>query len=307
MIPRSTSRIVKRLFAQFGVDIQKIEPKPVLDLSRTDIDPIAASYLDSGASILLRLPLERCVYENVMAFKCDSRSPYVRTILEYSGKKCTAYAGSWLELLHSQFQPRNAAELMGIDTPSYADLERIPARGALFPWERVSPQQKYHNMVAIVECENCENGSTLLYSDGDKFFGPCSRSKGELEYKRLIATYNSIATSGFNSCYDQDDKISGIFLVSDDQTEGTMLVRNGQHRVAALAAIGARHVTVQLNRRVAGGVVRRTDAPYWPAVRAGYLTLNEALALFDRIAAGRQPAAYVAAVARMSLQRPEAP
>lgn len=299
---RAASTIAKSLFAWMGLDVQRSAPKPPLDLTQPNVDPISACYLAHGAPALIRFPLRACVYENFMAFECDENSPYAKTLIEYVDKTCTAYVGSWLERLHRAFQPKSAAELMGIDNPSCAMLRETPARGALFPWDTGSPAEKYVEKVRMVEAENREVGTRLRYVDGDKFFGPCSLRKGEVEYRRLIATYESIAACGFDSNRSPNDHVSGIFLAGNDVAKGRMLIHNGQHRVAALSAMHVDSITVQLNPRVAGGVVHRGDVAFWPAVRAGYLTQREALTLFDRIIAGEPPPAYKTALVKMASQ-----
>ncbi len=300
MSHRSALRVAKSLFAWMGLEIQRSAPKPPLDLTHLNLDPVSACYLAKGRPALIRFPLRYCVYENFMAFKCDESSPYTKTLVQYAEKACTTYVGSWLERLHHEFQPKSAAELMGVDHPSCAMLVGTPARGALFPWDVGSPVQQYAEKVRMVEAENRESGAPLRYTEGDKFFGPCSRRKGELEYQRLVATYESIIASGFDPWRSPGDNISGLFLMDDSVTRGRMLVHNGQHRVAALAAMHVDVITLRLNTQVAGGVVRREDAAFWPAVRAAYLTVDEALGMFDRIVAGEQPRVYEAARVRMA-------
>ncbi len=56
------------------------------------------------------------------------------------------------------------------------------------------------------------------------------------------------------------------------------LVTDGNHRIGALSALGARTVTVS---SVLGGRVVRARADRWPLVRLGRMTLADALAVFD--------------------------
>jgi hypothetical protein len=293
------NKLIKRSFNAIGLEIHKAGFRPVLDLTEEDIDPISACYLARAHPVLIRFPLENCVYENLMAFTCDrsSNSPYIRSLEEYRDGKCTSYEGSWLERVHNTFHPMSAADLMGIEDPACEMLSGIPARGALLPWDKLTPHEQYKNKMSMLEAENVEHGLHLGHAHGDKFFGPCSKQKGELEYGRLINVYNSIERLGYRSDLHNNDAILGIYMVSN-QNRARMLINNGQHRIAALSVLRNKYVNIQIATHVFGGVIRREDADFWPTVRSRYLTRYEALEMFDRIIDGRQPIAYERAMAK---------
>lgn len=86
----------------------------------------------------------------------------------------------------------------------------------------------------------------------------------------------------------------GAPLVADDKaTDGAhrAIVETGRHRMAALAALGHETAPVWLPSKV----VRREEVSAWPGVVAGVFTRKDALAIFGRLFAARQPAALDAA------------
>ena len=62
------------------------------------------------------------------------------------------------------------------------------------------------------------------------------------------------------------------------------LVTKGHHRVAALSALGHANAPFWPLPEM----VRREEATDWPGVRSGIFTLEQALAVFDRMFAGKQ-------------------
>jgi hypothetical protein len=57
----------------------------------------------------------------------------------------------------------------------------------------------------------------------------------------------------------------------------------GNHRVAALAALGYEEAVLQVRTKY---VVRRSEAKWWPMVRLDWFSEQEAIAVFDRIFCG---------------------
>jgi hypothetical protein len=71
------------------------------------------------------------------------------------------------------------------------------------------------------------------------------------------------------------------------------MISDGNHRVAALAVVGWDSVPALVAGRKKEGpaVVWHGDSASWPAVRAGILTQEQALEIFDRIFDANTPAA----------------
>ena len=128
--------------------------------------------------------------------------------------------------------------------------------------------------------------------DGILFYGPVTRQFGDVTFARPCAVYQSIRERGYTPA-DHGSYIRCRLLV----TGGTYryLVESGKHRIAALAALEYDRVEVEIGspdlwQPVA---IHRDDAPSWPRVRSGFYTTEHAVAIFDRIFDGRQPAGCV--------------
>jgi hypothetical protein len=289
---------IQKSLRHLGIEVRQARWSFPIDFTEKDAHPLSAFYKANGRSFFARVKLEQCRHLGPMAAECElvSQSPYVRTLVEYANGSCTTYAGSWLETVHRRFQPQSAAEFMGVEQASCSELNATPPRGALQPWERFSPGEKADKLQAIVLRENRENSTRLGLEAGDMRFGPTSREKGELEFRRLVNVYHSIKNTGYQKNQDGTNNIDAIMLLSNGDNQPRFSCVNGHHRLAALAALGYRYVDIQMRTNPCGGIIRRADADYWPTVRAGYLSREEALAMFDRLFRGEPPIGFTRAM-----------
>lgn len=264
----------------------------VCDLSGTpDYHPMDAIYESRGQPVLLRASMARFLHYTWLAYPAgqDSESPFIRTLVEYARGQQNEYIGSTLEAYYRHFQPASAAALMGLENPSCPRLAQVEPAGAVIPWQSDTPEQGVAYTQKRIRDENHENGGSFGYQDGESSYGPVSIRKGKLEFSRLTSIFDNIKSYGY--CHDShgQNNIMVTCLYSDVVQDWRLIIRAGQHRFAALAALGYPDVVVQLQSEGLGGVVQRQDVAHWPAVRQGYLTQTEALNLFDRIFAGKQP------------------
>lgn len=285
---------IKNALWRVGIDVRKAKSFLPIDFTDEDIDPLSAFYQASGKPFYIQVPIKNCRHDGVMSFRTDhkSPSPYIRTLVEYKNGSSLTYLGSWIEKVHSQFKPQSAASRMGIENPSYKGLEVCSAWGGIMPWEAISPQQMAEVKSFNIARENKEKGANTGEWGGHNTFGPTSREKGELEFSRLVNTFNSIKNIGFYKEWEGKASISAIILYSRGDKEIRYLCRSGHHRLSALAALGWHYVELQIQPHHYGGIIRREDVDYWPTVRNGYLTREEALTLFDRFYEGEPPIAF---------------
>lgn len=287
---------VKRLLSRFGVYVQPLANVRPLDLSDVaGMDPVAAIYEGAGRTVLLKIPLARCLHFPWLAFPCnlDSASPYIRTLIEYGEERCESYSNSPLEAFYRNFQPSSAAELMGLERPSCSQLSEVSPAGAPSLWRPDRPEQNVAFRQSDIAADNREHGARFGSPEGDPFYGPVSPRKGNLEFRRLTAVYSSIRRRGLRVDPNGFDNIRMVCLLSERLNEWKCLVASaGQHRLAALAALGHDDAVVQLVPEGLGGVVRRGDVKSWPSVRRGYMSEAEALKIFDRMFEGQQPPSF---------------
>mgnify|MGYP007011832300 FL=1 len=255
----------------------------------------------AAVDIIVEIPIAACRGLRHAGLRFGPGNPLVDTIADHAAGRHAAYAGSALARFHERWQPRSAAASMGLadpDTPPQAGEAGLAGLG---PLEAVAPwwPDTGGGMPAAVAAhirhrtavENRESGISGLGAEGGViFFGPVSARKGQVEYDRLIRVWASIRDRGYlRAGDDPHGDVTGSLLLRGTAGEHAVLIGAGQHRLAALAALGARSVPVRLLRNVSPRVVRREDVASWPHVRSGLFRREEALALFDRILEGRPP------------------
>jgi hypothetical protein len=268
-----------RLCARLGLQVRRLEDT-VVDLRGRTSDPIEASYLSGSGSPLIDVPLADCRILWSNAFPCtpEAGNPFVDTLIAYEQGRCTGYEDSPLRRFYAAWTPRSAAEVMGRhDHPVFS------ARGPyafLLPWWDQTPESAEAALLTSIWWDTRRAAPPA--AAGWKCWGPISREAGALEFERLVRVCASIRATGYLRSARPDDDVAATVLHAAGQSR--YLISPGHHRAAAMAALGARTIPVRL-----AGIVRREEAPLWPAVRAGWLGLEEAQAIFDRILDGRQP------------------
>lgn len=248
-------------------------------------NPITCYYASKGNPFLVKLPLNRCRHLKYLGFECtfESKSPFIQTLREYAEGHHTTYAGSVLEKYYKTFQPQNVAGLMGLDqNQCNSVLINTPAMGEIPVWNSGDPQAELKRRKWQIEQDNLLHGYNYKADEGDPFYGPVSERKGTLEFTRLIKTYHSIKEKGYT--VSQNNSIKGVILKAEEGWRCQILA--GQHRIAALAALGFDNVAVLIGNE---GIIRREDAEWWPMVQENIISEKQALWVFDRIFEGQPP------------------
>jgi hypothetical protein len=270
---------------------------PPADFRGLGLHPAEALARAGGLRFVLDLPLAWCRGHRAAAFACapGAMHPYLETARALLADGGMAWAGSPLHRFHRHFRPRDAAELLGIEATHPA--LKAPPEAAFFPWETPPTPEALARRRADLEAENRSHGLALDAGHGFHHFGPVSDEKGRLELTRLTRVLAAIRDEGFRLLPGPSGLCTARILCRGEDWRA--LVVNGQHRVAALAALG--HDAAPM--LPLPGPVRREEAETWPGVRAGVFTPAQALAVFDRVFAARQPAA----LARAYFDDPAAP
>ena len=165
-------------------------------------------------------------------------------------------------------QPDNIFEKHFLTAPDYYDSKKIEAMKGWFlgvPWLF---NQDY-------EIHKGEKG--LGVEHGNQRYGPVSPEKIELEANRLDNVLKSINEVGFKP-HLFDGYPRGYFML-DAGGGWVFVIREGLHRVAALAHLGYSSIPVQF-KPYYPRIIKETDCPEWPMVKKGYLSNDDALAIF---------------------------
>lgn len=264
----------------------------VIDLREVAQEPIEACYRSHGKSFLFDVPLERCRILSASAFSCarDSGNPFIDTLRLHAAGQSDRFTGSPLEAYYQSWQPRSAAEVLGLDESAGGPLACAPPLGFTFPWSALGIDESLAHWESIIEADNREHGLKSTASLGWKAWGPVDASVGEMEFRRLLAVYDSIAANGYKRNASWGGDVGGLALVNE-ASDFRVLVSAGHHRVAAVAALDYQTVPI----RFVNALIRRSEISYWPGVRSGLFSRTQAEAVFDRIFEGCQPSGYSSA------------
>lgn len=265
--------------------LRKYAPDCV-DLRGLTDDPLKAAYLSPEQKFLLDIDLDKCLGLHAAAFSCSATGshPFVRTLQAYAAGTCRDYAGSELQAFYQRFQPRSAALAVGLsDDDTHQELSARSPFASTLPWDFLSPEENETVLKAICKQDYVDNGFALTADAGWKAWGPVSNDAGEAEFARLLHIFESLKKSGYHRHSALDGDIEGQVL--SDGTAYRVLISRGQHRIAALAAMGATSAPIRLLPKT----IARSDVTLWPNVDRGFYSTEQALAVFDRVFQGRQP------------------
>jgi len=159
-----------------------------------------------------------------------------------------------------------------------------PALEFVLPWSDVSPEAAHRRRIADMARENAENGGPATGWHGWTEWGPVTPEKGQTEFRRLVATHDSLAALGYRPSQFGGGHIRAQFL--RDGPREAFLIYSGQHRAAALVALGHSRIPVLIENPP----VDKRQVAEWPAVRRAIYSPEHAVALFDRMMAGQPPA-----------------
>ncbi|MDQ2076183.1 hypothetical protein [Marinimicrobium sp. ABcell2] len=191
------------------------------------------------------------------------------TTNEYLRANRGTYSGSVLENFYQKWRPTDALDaLIGATGPDI--LREFPSYTLHFPWMDILPDERASVMAKNIRNENRWSGKIdLTASSGYGLHGPVSPKKGQIEYARIVRTAKSIRKHGFDRAKAGED-----ITVAAIEREGEyrFCIIHGQHRVAALAALGYEHVPVSLSR-----MLFLSEVEHWPQVYRGIWSRSEAV------------------------------
>jgi hypothetical protein len=258
-----------------------------VDFRGLEVEPLEAlRRVEPGQPVLVDVPLDLCRTLGCMAFPAmpDGDNPYILTAREYVAGRIRTYEGSPLEAYFATVHPKSGADLVGLPPGRGTSiLERMEPLLVDLPWLRAPGPQVRDLRFRDMARDAREAGHDLTGDDGWNHIGPVSERKGELEFARLVALVESVATHGYLDLPDHM-WVLGDILVGEDRS--ALQIWGGQHRVAALAALDHPTIPLKLRRQC---VYRRASVGEWPGVLSGAFTEAEALHVFDRVVDGRPP------------------
>jgi hypothetical protein len=280
-----------------GYRIGRIDPRPaslpVLDMRAEVDDPIEAIYRANSIAVLVNIPTARIRSMHILGFRCagDAGHPLIEAVTACLRHPAQIGSESPLRAFYERWRPANAAEVLGLGrSSSAATLMKAPPHCyPALPWSSSSVEELALKMPQWIKEENSRHGTALDAGHGHTFFGPLSESKWNMEFVRIKSISLAVSSRGFERSNGADGDILGFVMIRGG--EWVLNAVEGQHRLAALAALGWSEIPIRIpyRRWSHPNLVYRSDVASWPNVRNGLFSERDALDVFDRIFDGRQP------------------
>lgn len=228
-----------------------------------------------GRDVGFACPIRDCTMYNGLRFDPSGYHPFIETLREYQEGSVQSYEGSALQQYYDGWQPNNAREAL-IGCPDGPEaLTDVPSYAFYLPWLFVNPEQRAEMIWAGIRAFYEGNGLETDIDHGYLMHGPVSETFGRLEYRRLLEVYHRLRSEGYDRTH--GDIVVSLYRRGDELRFG---VEHGNHRIAAMAALG--HDTIPASF-ISMRVVKVKDAAHWPQVRNGFWPEASARRYFHHI------------------------
>jgi hypothetical protein len=230
------------------------------------------------------VPAELCINGFAYSFGRNGWQYYRDLAEELLDNPAVALEETRFHRFFREVRATSLTEMLSFHDPKLtASLPRLPY-GA-YPWGpqewyrvRVNPHRLYDRSRMprrTSSCPSTKPGFTefLFYEKSPEVDRVIGR-----EFDKLSSLIRSFAESGYRPFLGRNPLPSAVRLVSKSG-ETRFLVKDGNHRLAVLAAFGCERVWLRLDRRRFRPVFE-AEASMWPWVRSGLLDMDDARRLF---------------------------
>lgn len=216
----------------------------------------------------VHVDIERCTSFLGLAFSSKGWNPLVATLRQFETNPDLSYEDSAFARVHQRFLPQTLKDLF---FPGSAEPYE--------PLNALKVDRRYYRYIWKMSPAMTTAATPGAFSPNYSF-GPLEPSRGLAEFKRLIETYVSIRDRGYQpKTYGY---VTGYFL--GDDVDHRFVIGSGNHRVAALAVLGADSLEVRLHSHPAS--IHRDQLPLWTRAKGGLFPASTAEALFDHFLHG---------------------
>jgi len=284
-VKMSAKQVIQKVFHLMGYHVTR--RKSLQSGSDSALPPLfddpleALCYQQGGKAAAFRCPLKYVVKSNALSYSPDGWHPFVATLREYAAGESTGYEDSVLRQFYETHQPENAAEAIAGFDQAPSDYENHPAHVyRLRPWRSRAADWVDQNVRNWSELDAREHGRSehdwSFDEDGYQFHGPVSERIGRLEYQRLTDIYERLKAEG----YDRTRGHAHFQVLRRDGECCFLNCGSGSHRTAAMAALGHKTIPAVFTKN---HVVDVEMVEYWPQVRRGVWTKEQAEAYFNHL------------------------
>lgn len=257
------------LLSQLGYKVTRQSPTKA-----SEIMPLAhpTDAIYQQTNVTFEVPLSKCYYPYYFSYALDGWHPFVLTLLQYKKNPDIQYSDTVLHDYYQKFQPKNLLEFYFETDPPTGHVAQTLERLTLPPHEPFMP---WDPSIPLLSGEK-----GLESHHGSQGYGPVTDEKGQLEFERLVKTYESIKAHGFIPDYGHDGDIKGYFLINNDN-DYRFIIRAGLHRVAALSVLEFSNIRVKFKPNFPR-VIYLANVARWPLVKANEIDVATAERIFLR-------------------------
>lgn len=276
--------IAKKILDGLGyalIDASVTAPKDVRGKIK---DPRVAKYAARKSTFLIDADFENCI--SFFRFSCekDGDNPFIQTVKQYLQNGDIDYSGSVLEDYYNKY-PSNVAEMYNLKGEVHEDLIQFPPSCVVFPWEKCGMRDRKEFRQKQAKKETTRRGNKLSFKDGYGFIGPTNRERGELEVSTLVELTKSIQKNDYLRGNGHTEDIRASVLIRG--TDYMYFLKDGNHRVSVLAALDYETVPLRILPTSVPAFIYRDEVQFWPNVKSGLYTEEQALKIFDIIFEGK--------------------
>lgn len=232
--------------------------KGLIDIHKTNIASGADAKHDTT---MVDVEIDKCRDQYAFGYGHDAWNPFVETLKEIIADPKIPFEACSLKRFYFQFRPKTLQEvLIGEE-----NIEVSPINKGWYPY----PWGDYNYNEKIQAIKKKQH----------PHFGPYPDEQGKMEMRNLKAHYNVLKETGYHPHAFQDSYISGYVLKTKDDYR--FVVCRGNHRVAALAALGYEKIRCRiLNNKKDPSIVDIQAVSKWHNVQRELYTKNAASKVF---------------------------
>jgi hypothetical protein len=265
-----------------GLEVRRVpRPSPAGPAPIAD-DPASALHIARfGVRTAFDCPLSIARDTRGFSFAPDGWHPWVAELRDQDRHVDAAgTATPLLQRYFAGFQPRDALEaLAGFEPDAPCGLSDLgPDLFWVTPWCAWTPQEMSRAVRDWVGRGAREHGLPDFDPDrdGSPYHGPTSSRFAEVEARRLREAMTALRRDG----YDRRFGDSLVYLVRRGGEQVAVKFGGGYHRTAAMAALGALSIPVELRPPLGVDV---DDVDDWPQVRSGLWSRRAAIRYVDHL------------------------
>ncbi len=280
---KSGFHFVNRLLLRAGFQLARSSRlvSPVFGIKGLE-DIIAAGYEWPNSTLVVNLPLAKGRGKPRFSWGKDGSHPFIGVaregLLGVSSSDREARVSRYLRNFYSEFTPKDFSELLGLPLDASPGPAKVAPWAGAFPWEPSSQDgslRKGPNEVSLFE--GLSNGLKTTIEDGWTWCGPATEKKVSLETRRMTRLIENLNREGYRRTNLGDGDIRGVILARSTD-EWVWQSTTGQHRAAALSALGFAEVPIRIST-----IVWESDAAHWPRVLSGDYSVGDALDVFAAV------------------------